>query len=205
MIRLVIAMEHEITRWALREAFAKIADIGVVGEARTLAELLDVVRRDKPDLVLVDATLSERSGRDAVNELRELEAGPLVVMIAAHDEAMYGVGAVMSGVHGYLRPSATPDLLLDTIRSVCRGERVIPPDVEALAAETGHPGALLTRRELQVMEMIARGLTNREIAEELEIAVKTVDTHRGHLMKKLALRNNSDLTRFALKHGYISM
>ena len=205
MIRLAIAMEYDITRWALREAFAKIDDIAVVGEARSLADTLDLVRREKPDVVLVDSTLSERSGRDVVNELRDIDAGPLVIMLAAHDEAIYGVGPVMSGVHGYLRPSATPGQLLDTLRAVCRGERVIPSDIEALAAANGHPASLLTRRELQVMEMIARGLTNREIGEQLQIAVKTVDTHRGHLMKKLALRNNADLTRFALKHGYISM
>jgi two-component system, NarL family, invasion response regulator UvrY len=198
-------MEHEITRWALREAFAKIADFALVGEARSLPETLELVRREKPDVVLVDAMLSDRSGRDAVNELRDLDAGPLVVMLAAHDEAFYGVGPVSSGVHAYVRRSATPDQLLETIRAVCRGERVIPPDIEALAGENGHPASLLTRRELQVMEMIARGMTNREIAEHLEISVKTVDTHRGHLMKKLALRNNSDLTRFALKHGYVSV
>lgn len=205
MIRIVIAMEHEITRWALREAFARISDIAVVGEARTLPDTLAVTRREQPDLVLIDANLADRSGRDAVGELRDLEAGPLVVMIASHDEALYGVGPVSSGVHAYLRASATPDQLLEAIRAVCRGERVIPQDVEQLAATTGHPATLLTRRELQVMEMIARGLTNREIAEHLEISVKTVDTHRGHVMKKLALRNNADLTRFALKHGYLSL
>jgi DNA-binding NarL/FixJ family response regulator len=74
-----------------------------------------------------------------------------------------------------------------------------------LQAGDGHPAAALTRREMQVMEMIARGLTNREIARDLDVSVKTIDTHRGHVLKKLALRNNAELARFAVRHGYISV
>jgi DNA-binding NarL/FixJ family response regulator len=99
-----------------------------------------------------------------------------------------------------------PDQLLAAIRAVSRGEQVIPPGVEQLIASgDGHPASALTARESQVMEMLARGLTNREIAEHLAISIKTVDTHRGHVLKKLGLRNNSELTRFAVKHGYVAL
>jgi DNA-binding NarL/FixJ family response regulator len=82
---------------------------------------------------------------------------------------------------------------------------VIPPGIEALLDSSEHPAGALTAREQQVMEMLARGLTNREIAEHLQISIKTVDTHRGHVLKKLGLRNNSELTRFAVKHGYVAL
>src|SRR6185369_9793189 len=99
-----------------------------------------------------------------------------------------------------------PDELLAAIRAVSRGERVTPPGVEELlAAGDTDPASALTARELEVMQMLSRGLTNREIAEKLNISIKTVDTHRGHVLKKLGLRNNSELTRFAVKHGYVSI
>jgi DNA-binding NarL/FixJ family response regulator len=88
---------------------------------------------------------------------------------------------------------------------VSRGEQIIPPGAEQLLGGGEHPAGALTAREQQVMEMLSRGLTNREIAEHLAISIKTVDTHRGHVLKKLGLRNNSELTRFAVKHGYVTV
>lgn len=203
MIRIAIAEENRIFRWALREAFAKVPDMEVVGDAGTVEETMALVRDMKPDVLLLDITLPDHSAYDVLAEIRDIDSGPLVVVLAAQREATHAARAIAAGAHGYVFASVEPERLLDAIRAVSRGEQVIPPSV--LAAGGGHPASALSKRELQVMEMIARGMTNREIAHDLEISVKTVDTHRGHVLKKLALRNNSELTRFAVKHGYVSV
>jgi two-component system invasion response regulator UvrY len=206
MIRLGIAEDHTIVRWALREALGKAEDIEVVGESGTAAETLEMVKRERPDVLLLDISLPDRSGFDVLTEMRPLDTAPLVVVLTWHTEPSYAARAIAAGAHGYVSKSVEPTELLNAIRAVSRGEQVIPPGVDQLLANgDGHPASALTARESQVMEMLARGMTNREIAEHLEISIKTVDTHRGHVLKKLGLRNNSELTRFAVKHGYVSL
>ena len=206
MIRLALAEDHTIVRWALREALSKADDIEVVGEAGTAQETLAMIPDAKPDVLLLDITLPDRSGFDVLNDLRAMETAPLVVVLTWHTEPSYAARAIGAGAHGYVNKSVEPKELLEAIRAVSRGEQVVPPGVEQLLASgDGHPASALTAREQQVMEMLARGMTNREIAEHLDISIKTVDTHRGHVLKKLGLRNNSELTRFAVKHGYVSL
>ncbi len=206
MIRLALAEDHTIVRWALREALSKADDIEVVGEAGSAAETLAMVANVKPDVLLLDITLPDRSGFDVLAELRSQDSAPLVVVLTWHTEPSYAARAISAGAHGYVNKAVEPTALLESIRAVSRGEQIVPPGVEQLLASgDGHPASALTARELQVMEMLSRGMTNREIAEHLDISIKTVDTHRGHVLKKLGLRNNSELTRFAVKHGYVSL
>jgi two-component system invasion response regulator UvrY len=206
MIRLAIAEDHTIVRWALREALQKVDDIEVVGESGTAAETLTMVATARPDVLLLDLSLPDRSGFDVLSELRTIETAPLVVVLTWHAEPTYAARAVALGAHGYVHKGVEPEALIYAIRAVARGEQVIPSGVEDLVAHgDNHPASSLTAREQQVMEMLSRGLTNREIAEQLQISIKTVDTHRGHVLKKLGLRNNSELTRFAVKHGYVTV
>jgi len=206
MIRLALAEDHTIVRWALREALSKADDIEIVGEAGTAAETLAMLETAKPDVLLLDITLPDRSGFDVLAEMRQIETAPLVVVLTWHTELSYAARAIAAGAHGYINKAVDSTELLNAIRAVSRGEQIIPPGVEQLLASgDSHPASALTAREQQVMEMLARGMTNREIAQHLNISIKTVDTHRGHVMKKLGLRNNSELTRFAVKHGYASL
>ena len=205
MIRLALAEDHTIVRWALREALSTAEDLQVVGEAGTAAETLAMLHDVRPDVLVLDLTLPDRSGLDVLHDMRELDTAPLVVVLTWHTEPSYAARAIAAGAHGYVYKSAQPDELVRAIHAVARGERVVPPGVdEMLATGTVDPASSLTARELQVMEMLARGMTNREIAEHLGISGKTVDTHRGHVLKKLGIRNNSELTTFAVKHGYIT-
>jgi two-component system, NarL family, invasion response regulator UvrY len=206
MIRLGISEDHAIVRWALKEALGKDPDIEVVGDAGTAAETLEMVQQTRPDVLLLDIGLPDRSGFDVLNDMRESDTAPLVIVLTGHTEPSYAARAIAAGAHGYVNKTVTPEDLLSAIRAVSRGEQVVPPGIEQiLASGDGHPASALTAREQQVMEMLARGLTNREIAEHLQISIKTVDTHRGHVLKKLGLRNNSELTRFAVKHGYVGL
>lgn len=206
MIRLAIAEDHTIVRWALREALGKADDIEVVGEAGTAAETLAMVEEKRPDVLILDITFPDRSGFDVLEELRKRETAPLVVVLTWHSEPSYVARAIQAGAHAYVNKAVEPADLLSAIHAVSRGETVLPPGADELVAKGDvSPAGVLTARELQVMEMLSRGLTNREIAENLAISIKTVDTHRGHVLKKLGLRNNSELTRFAVKHGYVAL
>ena len=206
MIRVAIAEEQRIARWALAEALGKNADLQIVGQAGTVEDTLDMVRRVKPEVLVVDTTLPDHSGFDVLTQVRDITAGPLIIVLAPFTEPDYAARAIAAGAHGYVAKSAAPEELIEAIRAVTRGEQVIPPGVDALlASDAGHIVSALTRRESQVMEMLARGMTNREIAHDLDISVKTIDTHRGHVLKKLALRNNAELARFAVKHGYVTL
>jgi DNA-binding NarL/FixJ family response regulator len=165
-----------------------------------------MIQNVKPDVLLLDITLPDKSGFDVLAEMRNIETAPLVVVLTWHTEPSYAARAIAAGAHGYVNKAVEPAALLESIRAVSRGEQIVPPGVEQLLASgDGHPASALTARELQVMEMLSRGMTNREIAEHLDISIKTVDTHRGHVLKKLGLRNNSELTRFAVKHGYVTV
>jgi two-component system invasion response regulator UvrY len=206
MIRVALAEEQRITRWALREALAKEPEIEVVGDAGTVEETIAMLRDAKPDVLILDTTLHDNShtGFDLLAQIRQLETGPVVVL-APHSEAGYAARAIAAGAHGYVSKAEPPERLFEAIRAVSRGEQFLPSGVTELAQNDGHPASRLTARELQVMEMLARGMTNREIAHHFDISIKTVDTHRGHVLKKLGVRNNSELTRFAVKHGYVAV
>src|ERR1051326_6191009 len=122
MIRLAIAEDHTIVRWALREAGGKADDIEVVGEAGTAAEPLKMVDSAKPDVLLLDLTFPDKSGFDILNELRSIDTAPLVVVLTWHTEPSYAARAIAAGAHGYVNKAVEPKELLDSIRAVSRGE-----------------------------------------------------------------------------------
>jgi DNA-binding NarL/FixJ family response regulator len=199
-------MEARIARWALREALSHAPEVEVVGEAGSAEEMLAMIRDAKVDVMIFDPAMHDHSGFETLGRLLQVETAPPVVVLAPHTEPSYAARAIAAGAHGYVSTSDTPERLLAAVQAVARGEQSLPPGVaELLASGEGRVVSPLTAREMQVMEMLARGMTNREIAHDLQISIKTVDTHRGHVLKKLGLRNNSELTRFAVKHGYVAV
>jgi two-component system invasion response regulator UvrY len=196
MIRLAIFLDHAILRWALRRLAEETEDFAVTA-ASTGSEMLETLRRERSDVVLVDST-------ESLKELTKLETPPAAIALAWHGEPVTA-RAIVAGAHGVFDANVQPEEIVRAIRAVARGEQIVPPNLEEILQHADAAARALTHREHQVMEMIARGMANREIAEHLEISVKTVDTHRGHVLKKLGLRNNSELTRFAVKHGYVAL
>lgn len=203
MIRVVIAEDHTLIREALAKMLVASRRIDVVGQASTGTEAVAQVSRLQPDVLLLDVSMPEKDGIAALADLAALETGTKTIILTMHEDEAHGVRAIRGGAAGYVKKSANLDELLAAIERVHRGERVIPEEVEAALGKkrSDHPAQVLSSREFQVMEYLAAGKTNREIAEMLAISVKTVDTHRGHVLKKLRLRNNSDITRFAIQHG----
>jgi DNA-binding NarL/FixJ family response regulator len=206
MLRIAIADDHAIVRFAVRQVLEASGQVEIVGEARNGNEAISLVENVQPDVLLLDLQMPEKDGFEALNEINALSSPTKVLVLTMHDEPTYGVRAIQAGAHGVMHKTSDPEVLLQGIRGVMRGEQVMPDAVRALVGKRDlHPAHLLSAREREVMEYLARGYTNREIAAKLEISIKTVDTHRGHVLKKLGLRNNSDLTRFAIQHGYVSL
>lgn len=203
MIRVVIAEDHTLIREALVRMLEASKKIDVVGEASTGAEAVAMVQKLRPDVLLLDVTMPEKDGIQALGEITTLDVPTRVIMLTMHEDEAHGVRAIRAGAAGYVKKSGNLDELIASIEKVNRGEQVVPAEVEAALSRkrSEHPSQILSQREFQVMSYLAAGKTNREIAEILSISVKTVDTHRGHVLKKLRLRNNSDITRFAIQNG----
>jgi DNA-binding NarL/FixJ family response regulator len=184
----------------------------VVGEAGTGSEAVSLAARLQPDVVILDISMPGESGLLVAARLRDTSPEPRILILSMHDNAEYVLGSVRAGAHGYLLKDTAATELRSAIRSVCRGESYFSPPIasrlrEALRNEQeSHSGSLaqLTTREREVLLGVVRGRTNKEIAGELGISHRTVETHRESLMRKLQIRTVAELTRFALGAGIIT-
>jgi DNA-binding NarL/FixJ family response regulator len=140
MIRVALAEEQGIVRWALREALANAPEIELVGDAGTVEETIAMIRDAKPDVLVIDTTLRDHSGFDVLAQIRQLETGPVVVL-APHTEPGYAARAIAAGAHGYVSKSESPERLLEAIRAVSRGEQFLPHNVAEMVAMGGHPAS----------------------------------------------------------------
>jgi DNA-binding NarL/FixJ family response regulator len=211
MIRIVIADDHALVREGLRRILNEPLDMEVIGEAADGQAAIDLVRRLHPDVLVLDLSMPVKDGLDVVKELAALRVFTRILILTIHNEEHYALRTLRAGAHGFIYKGTSTEELLNAIRAVAQGIRYLPPELERAFAERYVQPEVqeslterLSDREFQVLCLIASGYTNREIAEKLHISVKTVDSHRRNVLKKLHLRNNADLTRFALKHGLIS-
>ena len=207
MISIAIAEDHTLVREALKRLLESSGKCSVVGEATTGDEAVEVVAAQRPDVLLLDIAMPGKDGLEAITDIAGLQVQTRVLVVSMHSDDSYAVRAVRAGAAGYINKTARVDELMSAIDAIVAGQRVVPDGAEGMLTKSngGHPAHILSPREFQVLGYLASGLTNREIAKTLEISVKTVDTHRGHVLKKLKLRNNSDLTRFAIQHGLLTM
>jgi two-component system, NarL family, invasion response regulator UvrY len=204
MIRVAIAEDHTLVREALKSLLENSGRVEVVGEATTGDEAVEIVAQRQPDVLLLDIAMPGKDGLAAIMDIAGLQVQTRVLVVSMAADDTYAVRAVRAGAAGYLNKTAKSGELISAIDAVLAGQRVVPDGSDAQGAPGTNPAQVLSPREFQVLGHLASGLTNREIAKMLEISVKTVDTHRGHVLKKLKLRNNSDLTRFAMQHGLLS-
>ena len=211
-IRVLLADDHMIVRTGIRHVLEGEPGFEVVGEAATGSEAVSLAARLQPDVVILDISLPGESGLLVAARLRDSSPEPRILILSMHDNAEYVLGSVRAGAHGYLLKDTAATELRSAIRSVCRGESYFSPPIasrlrEALRNEQeSHSGSLaqLTAREREVLLGVVRGRTNKEIAGELGISHRTVETHRESLMRKLQIRTVAELTRFALGAGIIT-
>ncbi|QEI07210.1 response regulator transcription factor [Pigmentiphaga aceris] len=209
MIRLVIVDDHAIVRSGLRQIAQAETDINVVGEAADSGELLDVLRKQDSDVVLMDISMPGKNGLDALKLVKERWPTTAVLMLSMYPEDQYAVRSVKAGASGYLHKNSPPETVIQAIRTVAKGKKFITPELaEQLATHIGQDAdqplhERLSDREYQTMSMIASGHTLSQIAEQMSLSPKTVSVYRARLLEKMRLKNNAELTHYALKHKLV--
>jgi DNA-binding NarL/FixJ family response regulator len=200
MIRLVIVDDHPIVRGGLRDTFADIDDIAVVGEAADGAEGVDRAETLAADVVLMDLRMPGMDGVDATAALRERVPRARVLILTTFDSESDVLPAIEAGATGYLLKDALPEELMRAVRAAARGESVLAPSAtQHLMGQVRRPGAgMLTDREKQVLQLVAKGSSNREAATALFIGEASIKTHLQHIFDKLGVRDRAS----AVAEGY---
>jgi DNA-binding NarL/FixJ family response regulator len=209
MIRLLIADDHAVVRRGLKEILTAESDMVLVGEARSGPELLALARKERVDVVVLDITMPGRSGLEVLKELRQELPRVRILVLSMHPEDQYAVRALRAGAAGYLTKESAPDELVKAIRRIVAGGRYVSASLaEHLAlglsddAERS-PHERLSDREYQVLCLLASGKSVSDVAEELALSVKTVSTYRARILEKMNLKNNAELTRYAIENHLV--
>jgi DNA-binding NarL/FixJ family response regulator len=210
VIKVLLADDHSIVLAGLRRLVEESEEMEVIAEAADGREAIQKIRKSQPDVAVIDLSMSEIDGLEVINQIHPEYPDLPIIVLTMHAENQYVVRAIESGAMGYITKQSAPEHLVHAIVKVHGGSRYLTEDAaEALvlrvAKGTGNQSPLdsLSTRELQVLRRLALGHTNREIASAYNISIKTVDTYRSRLLKKLELRNNAELSRFAIQNGLI--
>lgn len=210
MIKILIADDHQLVRVGIRRLLEDEKDFKVIGEAADGKDAVEQARKLNPDVILMDVAMPGMDGMEATKRLVKKRKDPAkIVILTMHSDEHYAARLLRMGASGYVVKDAAPAELAEAIRTVNDGKRFVSASLrEALALRVvdglgEEPMDLLTDREFQVLGRLASGATNREIAAELNVSVKTIDAHRLNLLAKLGLRNNAELTKFAMRHGVV--
>lgn len=205
-LRVVLVDDHAIVRAGLATLLELADGIEVVAQAGTVALALEKVEVTRPDVVVLDITLGDEDALEALPELLRLGRDPRVLILSMHDDVAHVQGAFAAGAHGYLIKDAASDELELAIRALGRGERYVHPVLGARLAQAAiaPPTDDLTDRERDVVRLLALGHTNGDVAGQLFLSVRTVETHRAHAMGKLRLASRAELVRWALDHDLLA-
>ena len=207
-INILLADDHTIVRQGLKLILSAHSDLHVVGEAANGKEAVELAAKLKPDIVLLDVAMPELNGIEATRKMVEANPRLRVLVLSMHKEAVYVREILRAGARGYILKDAIDTELLNAVRSVARGDGYISPAVSGALLndyrkDVTDPVDLLSPREREVLQLIAEGKTNKEIATKLNLSVYTVDSHRGKIMEKLNLHSTGELVRFAIKRGLV--
>jgi len=207
MIRLLIADDHTLMREGLKQLFAIVSDLSVVGEAMNGSEVLDRLRQGGVDLILLDMTMPGISGEDLITRIRAHYPDLFILVLSMHNEPLVAQRALKAGANGYLSKDGDPETLLAAIRKVAAGGRFLDASIaEKMAFEASGLSPVahhesLSDREFQVLRLLAKGMGVNDIAAELAISNKTVSTHKARMMEKMGFQSNADLVRYAIAQG----
>lgn len=199
--------DHYVVLAGLREIFADVEDIVVEAEATTGTEALELMRTHDIDAVLLDLSLPDRSGLDVLRRMRAERADLPVLIVSSHSEEQYAMPMMKAGANGYVVKSSSSATILEATRLVLDGERYVSPSLvqqlaEAFTNDTEQaPHERLSTREFEVFKRLAEGRTVSEIANELFVSVKTISTHRMHILTKMNFKTNNDLTMYAIRNN----
>jgi len=212
-IRVLVADDHAIVREGVRMILAKEPDIEVIGEAGDGQQALDLAATLRPQVVIMDISMPGMGGIEATQRLRAAQPDVQVLALTMHEDETYVFQLLRAGAAGYVLKRAAAQDLVQAVRAAARGEAFLYPSVARKVVEdylkrveTGEERERydgLTAREKEILTLIAQGLSNHQIAEQLYISIKTVQTHRAHILEKLGLHDRTELVRYAIRKGLI--
>lgn len=203
-LRLMLADDHPFVREGLRSFLADTPGMEIVAEAATGTEAVEIAETTKPDILLLDINMPGLNGIEAIRILRKKAPSIKILVLTVHNTREYVLQVAKAGAHGYLLKDAPPEDLLAAIKHIETGKRYFAPGVAGHLAELMEP-PVLTQRESEVLILIAKGRTIKEMAEDLQITHSTVQTYRVRIMEKLGIHNVAGLTRWALKNGLLPL
>jgi two-component system response regulator NreC len=202
---IVLADDHTVVRSALRMLLEAEPDFEVVAEAGTADDAARYVLGHKPAVLILDLNMPGRPSLDAIPDIRAASPGTEIVVLTMQNESAFARKALQTGVRGYVLKEAADSELVQAVRSAAVGETYLQPALGArMASEPdGEPADDLSEREREVLRLIALGHTNAEIAEQLFLSIRTVESHRAHIQQKLRLSGRAELVRYALEHDLV--
>jgi two-component system, NarL family, response regulator NreC len=206
--RILLADDHALIRQGLKALLEKQQGFQVVGEASDGQEALLSVEKTQPDVAIIDISMPVLNGIEAARELKKSSPKTKVILLTQHDEDQYVTESLRAGVRGYVLKRQAGDDLVHAIQEVCRGSVYLSPSisrtlVEAYLSKTYVPADPLSGRERQVLQLVGEGKSTKDVAVQLGISVKTAESHRARLMKKLGIHETASLVRYAIRRGLI--
>ena len=206
--RILLADDHAVVRNGFRMILAAQDDMEVVGEAANGRQAVESAAHLQPDIAVMDVTMPELNGIEATRRMADVAPKTRVLALSMHKDAVYVREILRAGAKGYLLKDSGEGDLLMAVRAIARGEGFLSPGVsDAVLTDyrkhVTNPIDLLTSREREILQWVAEGKTNKEVAAALNLSVYTVEAHRGRILEKLNLHSTGELVRFALRHGVI--
>ena len=209
-MKILIADDHAIVRRGLRQILSNVSDMEVAGEASNGTELLELVRSQRWDALVLDLNMPGQGGLDSLQEVKHIQPDLPILILSIHQAEQYALRVLKAGAAGYLNKESAPELLVEAIRKILSGGRYLTPKVSDILAEhliepdSEEPHLSLSDREFQVMCALAAGKRVADIATELALSPKTVSTYRRRALDKLGLRTDAELIQYALRTGLTS-
>jgi DNA-binding NarL/FixJ family response regulator len=213
-VTVLLADDHPIVRQGLRHLLEAEPNLKVVGEASNGLEAVQLVEKFKPDILIVDIVMPELNGLEVLKQVRERSPVTCCIVLSMQSADVYVVEALRAGALGYVLKETGPSELINAVNQVIQGQRYLSPRIserlidvliETSQKSVSDPYQTLTNREREVLQMAAEGLSSAEIARRLSISPRTAELHRGRMMNKLGLRNQTELIRYAFKRGILTL
>ena len=211
--RLLIADDHSLIRQGLKSIIQQKPSLQVIGEAANGVDLLDLLYRDPPDMVILDITMPRLNGIEAMEQIKELCPEVAILILTMHSGSQYFYSAIAAGAHGYLIKEDSETELLAAIQAIRQGKPYISAQLSAEGGEEGRavlngqgrlPQSALSEREKEVLRLVVRGHSSKEIATQLGLSPRTVDHHRASLIRKFRMKNTIDLVNHVVRNGVVS-
>ena len=213
-VTVLLADDHPIVRQGLRHLFEEAAEMKIVGEASDGLQAVQLTEKLKPNVLIVDIMMPDLNGLEVIRQVKERSPGTSSIVLSMQSADVYVVEALKAGALGYVLKDTGPSEMLNAVQQVVQGQRYLSPRIserlidvliQTVEKAPADPYQTLTNREREVLQMTAEGMSSSEIGKRLSISPRTAELHRGRMMNKLGLRNQTELIRYALKRGILPL